>query len=387
MLKGQNVICFANDWASDPTSKHQVMRVLSEHNRILWVNSIGLRRPTTSASDLKRIWQKMRGFWKGLEVVGPNMYVLTPLVLPFPASAMARRLNAIILRLMLRFYIRRLSMAPVQLWTFMPTMVDLAGQLGETALIYYCVDEWSAFSFLDPGTMRALETRLLQRSDLVITSADALFEAKKRWNPNTYLVSHGVDSQHFARAQENETPIPPDVAALPQPLIGFWGLIHEWIDLELIERIAEVHPEWSVVLIGKAGVNCDGLSQYPNIHLLGQRQYSLLPGYAKAFAAAMVPFKVNRLTMSVNPIKLREYLAAGLQVVSTDLPEVNRYAKVVHKARTSDEFIALLEDTIANRDLDVIHQCMEAVRDETWTARVEHISGLVEKHCERVADR
>lgn len=270
-------------------------------------------------------------------------------------------------------------MKTFQMWVILPTAAMMIRYLKPEKVVYYCVDEWSAFSFLDAKLMREMEARLLAQSNLVIVSAEALYVNKRRLNPHTYLVPHGVDSEHFARARQPDTDIPLDLKGLPKPIVGFWGLVHEWIDLGLLQQLAKAHPEWSIVLVGKIGVDCSVLRRMPNIHLLGPRPYSALPGYAKGFTAAMLPFKINRLTESVNPIKLREYLAAGLPVVSTALPEVKPYAGVVRIASTPEEFLREMEAAVKDTSETAARHRMESVVKDTWEARVEYISSLVEQ--------
>ena len=226
--------------------------------------------------------------------------------------------------------------------------------------------------------MRRMEESQIRQSDLVIASAEKLYASKRHLNSHTYLVPHGVDSELFAGARSEATAIPPELQDLQRPIIGFWGLIHEWIDLDLIRHVALRHPEWSVVLVGKAGVDCGELQRMPNVHLVGPRSYESLPGFAKGFTAAMLPFKVNRLTENVNPIKLREYLAAGLPVVSTALPEVKQYAGVVGIGTTPEEFIQELEVAVKDTSAEAARRRIEAVSKETWLSRVEHISTLVD---------
>jgi glycosyltransferase involved in cell wall biosynthesis len=379
MMTGQNIVFFANDWDSDPTSKHQVAKILARHNRVLWVNSIGLRRPGATTHDLSRILKKLRQFWRGPVAINGNMHVLTPLVIPLHSLGLVRMINAWLVSRYVRAHARKLGMEHFQLWVFLPTAADMVRYLKPEKVVYYCVDEWSAFSFLDGKLMREMEERLLAQSNLVIVSAEALYTNKCSLNARTYLVPHGVDSEHFARARQPDTPIPSDLNGLPQPIVGFWGLIHEWIDLDLLQHLAKAHPEWSIVLIGKVSVDSSVLSRMPNLYLLGPRPYSSLPGYAKGFTAAMLPFKINRLTDSVNPIKLREYLAAGLPVVSTALPEVKSYAGVVRIASTPEEFVREMEAAVKDTSETAARGRMESVAKDTWEARVEYISSLVEQ--------
>ena len=377
MITGQNIVCFANDWDADPTSKHQVMKILARRNRVLWVNSIGLRSPGVTAHDASRMVKKVRQFFHGPVAINPNMHVLPPIVIPFHNLPGARAANAWLVSRYVRAHARKLGMDRFQMWTFLPTTASLIPHLQPEKVVYYCVDEWSAFSFLNGKVMREMEERLIRDSDLVLASAEALYVSKRPLNPHTYLVAHGVDSEHFAQARRATTEIAPELKGLPRPIVGFWGLIHEWIDLDLLQHVARRHPEWSLVLVGRASVDCNGLSPMPNVHFLGPRPYASLPGFAKGFTASMLPFKINRLTQSVNPIKLREYLAAGLPVVSTALPEVRPYDGVVRIGTTPEEFVKGLEAAVLDTGEVSVRQRMDAVCKETWEAKVEYISTLV----------
>jgi len=379
MLKNQSIICFANDFKGDPTSKQQVMRILSENNKILWVNSIVMRKPTVKASDMSRIWIKLLGFFRGLDKINENLFVFTPLILPLPSSAFAQTINMLLLKFYLKFLCWKLGMIKPQLWTFLPNMVGLIGKLKVEKVIYYCVDEWSEFSFLDKETIVKLEKELLLKADFVITTSNKLLDSKIKHNKNTFLIPHGVDFDFFSTALDSTVHVPEDILALPLPRIGFFGLIHEWVDCELIRYIAEAHPAWSIVMIGKvaAGKNASILRHLQNVYFLGQKDYASLPGYCKGLDVGLIPFVVSELTLNVNPIKLREYLAAGLPVVSTPLPEIISYKGVVHIANTYEEFSIAIEKAIKEKGSHWIAQRHSAVCHETWRARVEEISSLL----------
>lgn len=378
MMSGQNIICFANDWDADPTSKHQVMRVLSRKNRVLWVESIGLRRPGASAGDASRILKKIRKFLQGPVCVAPNLHVVTPLVIPFHDVKGVPAFNAWFLARYIRRQARQLGMNDFQLWTFLPTTAPLIRYLKPRKVIYYCVDEWSAFSFLNSKLMEDMETDLIKQSDLVIASAEKLYASKRCLHPKTYLVPHGVDSEHFGKACSPELTMPKELEGLPSPIIGFWGLIHEWIDIDLIYRVASQRPQWSFVLIGKVGVDCDTLKTLRNVHMVGVRSYDTLPAFAKGFSVGILPFKINRLTENVNPIKLREYLASGLSVVSAPLPEAQAYREVVRFGANADEFLDALDLAVKDTSAESVQRRRESVKGETWTARVDQISQYVE---------
>jgi len=377
-MKGQNIICFAKDWSEDPTSNNQVMLVLAQENKVLWLNSIAMRRPTfTSGRDFGKIWQKLKSFFRGAEHPAPNLWVATPIVLPFPHSKIAIVINRFILRATIRYYRDKLDLRGFQLWTFLPNAVEYVGSLGESLVVYYCTDQWSNFSYLDGQKMAAMERRLMQRADICFMTSHSLLESKKDINPNTFLAPHGVDHEHFVRALAPAAVAPAEIATLPHPIIGFFGLIQEWIDLRLVAKMARMHPDWSIVLIGKSVVDVGALKPFPNIHLLGRRAYEALPGFCRAFDVAIIPFEVNELTRNVNPIKLREYLSAGLPVVSTNLPEVEFYSDQVYVARGHDEFVSKVEQAIREDSGEARQQRSDSMQGETWKARVTAVGDAV----------
>jgi len=381
MIRDQSIICFAHDFHGDPTSKTHIMRILSENNRILWVNSIGWRRPAVSSRDARRIVAKVRQATQGLVRINPNLHVMSPLAVPFPGVPGVDRFNAGLLAASVRYYARRAGLARPILWTFMPNTVGLVGRLGESRVIYHCVDEYAAFAGMPKETIRRMEDELVRRADLVLTSADALCQARRRLNPCTYFVSHGVDVAHFSRALDpgmRPAPELADLAARGAPVIGFFGLIAEWIDLGLIAELARRRPAWSFVMVGKATVDLAPLRGLPNVRLLGQKPYADLPAYCRAFHVGIIPFRIDELTLKVNPLKLREYLAAGLPVVSSDLPEVRKYADAVHLAAGADGYLRAIEQALGERSELAARARVEAMKHESWEARVEEMSDLIE---------
>jgi glycosyltransferase involved in cell wall biosynthesis len=274
---------------------------------------------------------------------------------------------------------RKLNMQTFQLWTFLPNAVQYVGRLGESLVVYYCTDEWSQFSFLDGQKMAAMERRLCERADLVFATAHSLVESKRAFNPETHLASHGVDHAHFASALSPATQVASDLLALPKPVIGFIGLIQDWIDQDLIAHVAERHPEWSLVLVGKAIVDVSRLARLPNVHLLGRRPYADLPAYCKGFSVGIIPFVLNELTHHVNPIKLREYLSAGLPVVSTPLPEVMHHAEHASIAKEPQEFVAALERAVAEDTPALRRRRSERMRKEAWEHKVAEIGDQVNR--------
>ncbi len=370
---GRDIVVFSNDWDGDPLSKMHIMRILSRDNRILWINSIGNRAPRANSHDMRRIWKKLSAFADGLRQVEPNLFVLAPLAIPRYGSRAVRAVNRKLLRMQIRRAMRKLGFQRPLSWSFLPASAPVSGTLGEELVIYHCVDEFSAFADTNPRHIAELEQQLLQQADLVITSAERLRESKARFNPHTVLVPHGVDFDHFVKACDWETAIPQDAASLPRPVIGFFGLFAEWVDQSVFEACARAHPEGSIVVLGKVAPDVDvsRLRQLPNLHFLGRKRYQDLPAYCRSFDVALMPFKLMELTLCANPLKVREYLAAGLPCVSSDLPEVRKIG-LCKIARSADEFVRKVDESLAEGPGPCRERAMK-IFHESWEARVEDI--------------
>ena len=260
---------------------------------------------------------------------------------------------------------------------FNPAAGLLAGRLGETEVIYYCVDEYTAFTGTSKG-LREIEEDLFRRSDVVIVSAEKLYESKKQYNENTFIIRHGTDWKHFRKALDSETKIPDEIANLPEPVIGFHGLLADWIDYRLIKSIAEHFSHGSVVLVGKIAVGAEKkaemLKAVPNVHFLGRRPYNDLPSFCKGFDVAINPFEINELTLAANPLKVREYLAAGLETVSTDIPEV-RDLKYCRVGRNEVEFIEQIE--LALRSRTFRSEISDDIKHESWESKIEELREIL----------
>jgi glycosyltransferase involved in cell wall biosynthesis len=373
-LRGRDMLCFSHDWNGDPLSKTHLMRLMARDNRVLWVNSIGYRTPTASKADLSRAFWKLAAAASPLREVEPNIFTLNPLAIPAYGNPTVRAFNRGFLRWQIKRAMRRLQFKQVINWVFNPAASVIAGELGEETVIYYCVDEYTAFTGVDSKALAELEQRLMRRSDLVIVSADRLYQSKAPFNPRTALVRHGVDYAHFRRALDAETVAPEEIAGLPRPVIGFFGLIADWVDVELMASVAERFLTGSLVAIGKATTDVSSLKRLPNVHLLGRKPYSALPAYCKGFDVALMPFRVNELTLNANPLKAREYLAAGLQVVSTAIPEVEALG-CCRIGRNRENFLYEVERALLDPGPSV--ERSEAVRGESWEARLDEIRQYV----------
>ncbi|HTR51488.1 MAG TPA: glycosyltransferase [Kofleriaceae bacterium] len=376
MTERAPIIAFAKDWHEDPTSNHHVLRELAKTRRVLWLNSIATRRPALASSrDLGKIRRKLGELARGPINVENDLWIATPIVLPFPHSRTARAINRRVLRAIIGALRARLGIRDFQLWTFLPNVADYVGTLGEQLAVYYCVDEWSMFGYLDRTHTVTAERALLAKVDAVFAINDALAGKKRALNPRTFVAPHGVDHELFASALDPATRVPDDLAALPEPRIGFYGTLRDWVDLPLLAAIARARPRWSIALVGQELCDTTAVRGLPNVYLLGQKRHDELPAYCKAFAVGMIPYRNDERMAFVNPLKLREYLSAGLPVVSTDVPEVARYVHLgVRVARDAATFISAIEHALAEDHAGARARRSAAMVAETWASRVADVT-------------
>lgn len=373
MLEHEQIVCISSvDWEPLWTRKQQVMSRLPKSNQILYVEP-----PISLLSPFKdpQCWGKWRLWLNGVRRLNENIYLYSPpVVLPFGNICPGiNRLNQWWIGLFLKKVMKKLHFTRPILWTYLPNTVHLLGRLREKFRVYDCVDEHSAYTGFNKDAVQAMEHELLAQCDIVFTTAQGLYEEKKKYNPNTHLVPNAANVEHFSLAQHPATPVPADIAQLPHPIIGFIGAIRDWIDLDLIEEIARRHPEWSVVMVGPVGVdiNIEPLTRYPNLYFFGHRERGDLPGYLKAFDVCINPFRLNELTMTVSPLKFYEYLASGKPIVSVAMPEVEPFADVVEIGRNVDEFIQGIERALTEDTEEKKNQRLAIARENTWESRVQ----------------
>src|SRR6185369_8612076 len=307
------ILYFGNDWmAENRTSSHQVARWLAKQYRVIYVESPGLRAPKGTGRDLRKLVSKVGLALRGPRPVPEGLLVQTLLQIPLHRIGLVRRANRHLLLATLRLLMRVHGIQRPLTWFVVPHLASVVGELGERMSIYYCIDDYAALPDVDVDAVRAMDESLTRKADLVFVASDTLLESKRALNANTHVSPHGVDFDHFVKAQDPALSVPDDVPGPPgRPIIGFFGLIERWIELGLVDYLAERRPDWTFLMIGRVAVPDSEVPRRPNIHFLGRRPYETLPAYGKAFTAAIIPYHLTPQVIHSNPIKLREYLAMG----------------------------------------------------------------------------
>ncbi len=377
-LRDQDIVYIANDWVRDnKTSAHHIAEVLSRANRILYVEGAGMRSPRMSSRDLGKILRKLRAVFARPRRLSDGMHIYSPTLLPFHRFPVVRWLNGKILAWSLNWACRQVGFSTPIVWVFMPHFAPALKAIKKKGLVYYCVDDYASQPLVDAEMIRAMEQDILKQADAVFAVSAELVNDKSRVNEHTYLSRHGVDTELFAGAGSSETSIPDDVAHIQRPIAGYFGLIEEWIDMELVEHLARSMPDVSFVYIGRIVYDTKALRRYPNVHLLGPRPYHELPGYLKSFDACMLLYRPGGFSRHANPKKLREYLAGGKPVVSVRLGEVEQYGDVVSIADSYVEYVEKLRAALGDHSPERARARQAAVAGESWEARVERIGEIV----------
>lgn len=374
-LTGESIVCFAGEdwWYHHPHSKNHILKRLARQNRVLFINSLSLGLPAVSNPDFfLKIRRKLKSYAKWLRKVPEGLYVMTPINFPFYGSRWARSLNRWLLSLQLRLAMRICGISRPILWVAIPSAAVVIDKIPAKLIVYQVSDKYDANqdSALAAEVIRGFDRRLKASADLVMYSGRKLFEeATER---NKIFLEQAVDYDHFSREAEKTAP---DMAEIPRPVLGYFGAMDFVMDVELIEEVSRLRPDWHWVLIGLRSnlINVDA----PNVHFLGSKPYHALPEYLRNFDVCVLPWKLSsKFTSYGSAIKVREYLASGKPVVMAPLYEYLK-APGVRFYTTTQEFIAAVEhalerDTPANRE-----QRQAFVRHSTWDARTRELAELL----------
>ena len=338
LLSKSALICFSHlRWHFVYQRPQHLMERFAREHRVFFIEE-------PVATDAAEPWLESHVVAGGIRIVAPR--------LPgFPAGPDA----AAVQRALLDELLATEGVRRPFLYYFTPLALKFSDHITGSLVVYDCMDELSAFAGAPPEIIE-LERALLARAHLVFTGGVSLFEAKRHLHPNVHAFPSSVDVAHFMQARERRSD-PEDQASLPRPRLGFYGVIDERLDAELIDAVAAMRPEWQLVMIGPV-VKIDPavLPMRSNIHWLGPKLYEELPLYLAGWDVALLPFARNDSTRFISPTKTPEYLAAGRPVVSTPITDVVRSygaAGLARIAATPEEFV---------------EQCEMALRDARWPA-------------------
>jgi uncharacterized SAM-binding protein YcdF (DUF218 family)/glycosyltransferase involved in cell wall biosynthesis len=387
MLTGQNILCISSiDWDFIWQGHQQIMSMLAaEGNKVLFVENTGVRRPMLR--DMPRLRQRIRNWWrgtKGFRQERENLFVYSPLVLPFPYSRVARWINRFVIVRAIRRWMNVTHIQHPLVWTFLPTALalDLIRAVEPELVVYYCIDDFAASSS-GARTIRLTEHRLFREADLVFVTSERLRERARQFRQQADLFPFAVDFRRFEAVRNSSDEIPADLLAISRPIVGYIGGLHRWIDQDLVAQAARRLPDVSFVFIGPTQCDVSKLEAEPTIRLLGAKSSQQLPGYIKGFDVGIVPYVRAEYTTNVYPTKLNEYLAMGKPVVATSLPEISRFnerhGNVVAVADKADAFASEIQQAIQESDGRDVQKRIAVARENSWDARLAGMTGLIDE--------
>lgn len=381
-----DLIVFAEDWGGLPSSTQHLIKQLAKTRKVVWINSIGLRQPTFSLLDMKRLWQKLnapKAQTADNDLATPRakidanqhkpMCIINPRTIPAPRSKLARYIAKKILLLQIKPLIKKAQLQSPILWTSLPTAVDFVGHLDEAAVVYYCGDDFSGLAGVDHKTVAKREHELANKADLILAASKKLvkhFPAQQ-----TQLLTHGVDYDLFSTPCQRAADLPND----GRPIAGFYGSISAWLDINLLHDTIIKMPHWHFVFIGKAVIDVSRLSALSNVIILGDRPHHQLPSYSQHWTVSLLPFVDNAQIQACNPLKLKEYLAAGSPIISTSFNAIKPYRGLVQCADSSE---AMVEALSASETLQKITFFPTALRSKvmakSWASRALQVSNWLD---------
>jgi glycosyltransferase involved in cell wall biosynthesis len=376
------VLISTADWYTPhwTNKQHLAVRLGQRGMRVLYLESLGLRRPQASARDATRILRRLGAFLRGPRRVAPGVWVFSPLQVPFPSHAGVRRCNHLLLVLQLRVLQRVLGFKRPILWIFNPLVRGLKTILRPSLTVYQCVDELAAVPGVPLEAVESAERELLAEADAVITTSRPLLHSKRKSARRILLSENTVDYWHFA----SEKPVPDWLARIPRPRLGYVGAISSYkVDLELVGALASRNPRWQFVLIGSVGegdpdTELGPLRQTDNVHIFGPAPYDVLPGVMRGFDVCLLPSRINRYTTGMFPMKFFEYCASGRPIVMTPLPSLEEYWESCYLGRDVGEFESAISKALGEDSRNFgVRRALARAHD--WEPRIDQILNFLSR--------
>jgi glycosyltransferase involved in cell wall biosynthesis len=377
MIKKRDILVFSDDWGRYPSTLQHIVKQFLPHNRIFWVGSLGLRKPKFSLKDLKRVYEKVvslfvKGYQKEQET---NLYLIKPFIIPYHDIKLFRKINAFLLRRKIKKELKDNSAENIIIFSSSMMIADIYKSLNPTIGVYFCLDDYSLFE----GAFNCIldyETKLLEMVDVSFATSEKLRSTRIPANGKSLLMSQGIDENLFKKSNCSR---PAELEKIENPIIGFFGLFSEWVDLELISEAAKTYAEYSFVLIGPKTVSLGIFNEQKNIYYLGPKPITDLQGYANHFSIGLIPFKINDLTIAVNPLKLFEYFAFGMPVVSTNMPEVAKYEGLAYIGETTADFVKKIKVAVEENKNDLINQRINLANNNSWKYKAEQVCSIIKE--------
>jgi len=368
-------------WESIKQRPQHLAEGLSENFFVYYINpGMGIKRFISNI--------KMKNWGNNFfqKQINKNLIVIDPIIyIPFKSdNKFFNKVEGYLLKIFIKFFILYYHCSPTLMWFSHPDQIEILNiKLGKIPLkCYDCMDDYSNYSSRKNFLCEMKEKKMLLNVDLVFASSSSLFEKCVRINPNTFLIENGVEFEHFNKALTiNESDLILKKGC--NPIIGFYGTIGDWIDLDLLDFLTTRRPEWIFIVIGPVSVDISRFNNLKNIKFLGPIEYNLLPNYLISFDICLILFNTTIFTDSVNPVKLFEYAAVGKPIVTTDIFELRKYSDVCMISKDYQEFLDNIVRGLSEKDHELVNKRIAFARENTWKNRVNLISEYLKREIEQ----
>jgi len=362
------------------------MQKLAAKNKILYVNPF--------SSDLlgavkkgfgKRVVRKLKSILRFLQRPNNNLYVFSPIFLPFQGNKIIDAINNFFLRLQIRIVCLFLRMSKPILWVENVRAADILEWFAPLLVVYHASDLFAEDGYTaNPGALRQREERVSQASDVLICVSKRLYEAKNAELDNIFYLPHGVDFELFREAANGGGNSTERLANVPRPIAGYYGTMTANNDIELLQYCARKSRDVSFVLAGQiTGGNYEELSREPNVYLLGKVQYEQIPALCASFDVCLLQWKMSKWIRFCHPLKFFEYMASGKPIVSVPIDEiVENYSDIVSIVNTKEEYCKAIMWELNNDTNERAHRRIEAAKEHSWDSHIEQLSRIISRALE-----
>lgn len=378
------VLLSTADWDNPfwTNKQHVAVEFARRGYKVLYIDSLGLRAPSLNKKDFSRILRKVFKAVRPPRKVQENIWVWSPITLPWNAYRSVRFFNKFYLSLFVKLWSKVLGFKSPWLWTYNPLTTEFLKLDDFSKTVYHCVDEIKAQPGMPVDILEREEKTLLKGADIIFVTAPQLKMSRVQWNSNIHYFSNVADFSHFNKALTDDFSKPLDLINLTGPILGFIGAVSSYkVDMVLLCHIAKSRPNYNIVIIGEVGegdpsTKINLLKEHNNIYLLGPKPYSVLPQYLKYFDIALLPNNLNEYTDNMFPMKFFEYLAAGKPIVSVDLSSIKEFHHIVKIGHNPDEFVRAV-DQVLTGDVASLEDRLSLAKEYTYESRTTKMLNMI----------
>lgn len=364
-------IVFGEDWQSHPSSTQHLFKQLAKQHQVIWINSIGMRKPTFRLIDLKRVFNKLKSLFLSKRS-SPNakttdhslnldLTAHTLAVLPWHDNLIVRLYNKWIFNK--KGFI---GDEPIVYWLSVPTAISLISPREQDKVIYYCGDDFSALAGVDHKMVAPFESELIKKADTIYVVSERL--GNKMPKSKVKMLSHGVDLALFT----TQTAKASELEQISKPIIGFYGSLNAWLDKALLLTLAKERPEYQLVLIGHLIEDFSELLKLENVTHIKAVEHHRLASFSQHWQVSILPFVDNEQIRSCDPLKLKEYIATGTPIVTTRFAAVNPYRETILIADTHQGFIDRIDYAVSlskSQNLNWRTNQSQQANNHSWQAK------------------